>query len=382
MPVFRVRLSLAALAIAMLAFAGQGASSRGEEKEEMPEDGRFRTADGLRLYYQWYAGGKGEKSDCVILVPNYGSDLTKGPWISLAKGLRKEGYSVLLFDFRGHGKNTDFRTMSKPDEFCNHPYNRYSGQVLNKTTIKELKKERFSPAYYPYLVNDLTGARKFLDEQNDARQCNSGRVFVIAEQSISPLVMLWASTEFARYGFGPKNRMDEPEKVSAGEDLCGIVFLSWQGSTGTGTGTAISVAQKVMADKELGSETVRIGDQLRKKVAMAFIYGKEDGQSRLEARNWFGRFGIPPTKNSEPELVKYIREVPGAEKLSGINLYNIMEKQKDSDDKFSYLESQIVEFMKATKTKAINGNNWKQRNMENLDSVPVPLDAWGLKAPK
>jgi len=380
MPAIRSRLPLAALILALAALLSRGGAAVGQNAE--PEEGRFRTPDGLRLYYQWFAGGKGQKSDSVILVPNYNSDITKGPWVSLAKGLQKEGYSVLLFDFRGHGKNADNRAMSKPDEFIKHTYNRYAGVGLSPN-IKEIKKEKFSPNYYPYLVNDLSGARRFLDEQNDAGQCNSGRVFVITEQSSCPLVMLWATTEFGRYAFGPKTKMDEPENVSAGEDLCGVVFLSWQGSAGQGTGTAVSIATRVMQDRELSLETNgRIGDQLRKKVAMAFIYGKEDAASRNEARSWFSRFGIPANKSSDAEIVKYIREVPGAEKLAGINLFNITEKQKDSDEKVSYLENQILEFMRATKTKSINGNNWKERKMENLDPVPVPLDKWGLKAPK
>jgi len=58
-----------------------------------------------------------------------------------------------------------------------------------------------------------------------------------------------------------------------------------------------------------------------------------------------------------------------------------VEKVPDKEEKSSLLEGQIVELIKATKVKSINGNNWKQRLMENLDSIPVPLDNWGLKAP-
>ena len=379
----RSHVPLACLMLGLAAMMSHQSALRAQETEDPPEEGRFRTADGLRLNYLWFAGGKGQKSDSVILVPNYGTDVSKSPsWISLAKALKKEGHSVLLFDFRGHGKSVGARVLDKPDIFCAQGYNRYSGQALNARTIKDITKDKFSTAYYPYLVNDLTAARKFLDEQNDAGQCNSGRVFVITEQSSSPLVMMWAATEFARYGFGPKTRMDEPEKVSAGDDLCGLVFLSWPGSTGSGTATAMSVAAKVMADKELGSETALIGNQIKKKVAMAFIYGKDDRASAGEARKWLTYFGVPGNKTADADIAKYMREVAGAEKLSGIKLLDIMEKVKDKDEKVSYLEGQIIEFIKATKAKSINGNNWKERKMENLDSVPVPLDMWGLKAPK
>jgi len=346
---------------------------------EAPEEGKFRTADGLRLSYQWYSGGKGQKSDCVMLVPNYGADMKKAGWAALAVKLQKQGYSVLLFDFRGHGKSADFKVMDKPDLFCKFTYNSLSGQRLNPKTITELKKEKFNAQYYPFLVNELTGARRFLDEQNDASQCNSGRIFVVAEQSICPLVMLWISTEFARYGFGPKTKLDPPELVSAGEDLCGVIFLSWPGGGGAGQSVTLQTVNKVMNDYVLGTDTVKISSQIKKKVAMAFIYSKEDKASASEARSWFTRFGIAPGKTEDPELVKYIREVSGAEKLAGIQLLDIMEKPKDKDEKESYLENKIIEFFKVTREKAISGNNWKERKMENLDAIPVPLEVWGLK---
>jgi hypothetical protein len=368
----------AACFLALASLLGSGKPTFAQA-EDPPEEGKFRTADGLRLSYLWYAGGKGQKSDCVMLVPKYGSDMSEAGWAALAKALQKQGYSVLLFDFRGHGKSADFKVMDKPDLFCKFSYNTLSGQRLNPKMITELKKEKFNPQYYPYLVNDLTAARRFLDDQNDASQCNSGRIFVVAEQSICPLVMLWISTEFARYGFGPKTKLDLPEQISAGEDLCGVIFLSWAGGGGAGQTATLATANKVMNDNVLGTDTVKIFSQIKKKVAMAFIYSKEDKPSANEAHSWFTRFGIAAGKTEDPELVKYIREVSGAEKLAGIQLYGINEKTKDEEKKVSYLESKIIEFFKITRAKAISGNNWKERKMENLDAIPVPLETWGLK---
>src|SRR5580692_3591953 len=113
MSLTRYRAALATFCLALVAMLSNSTPAFAQPDEA--EEGRFRTADGLRLYYQWYAGGKGQKSDCVMLIPNYGSDMTKGPWTTLAKALQKQGYSVLLFDLRGHGKNTDTKTMDKPD---------------------------------------------------------------------------------------------------------------------------------------------------------------------------------------------------------------------------------------------------------------------------
>ena len=376
----KIRLPAAMLMLVAIGLLGETAPTLGQD--EGPEVGRFKTADGLKLAYQWYAGGKAQKSDCVLFVHNYGSDMTKGPWAALALSLQKQNYSVLSFDLRGHGKNTDNAAMDKPDEFCKkeNAFNRHAGSGMNPKAIKEIKQTKFLPAYYPYLVNDLLGARRFLDEKNDASQCNSGRIFIIAEQSICPMVMLWIATEHKRFGVGPGTRgaFDEVEKYAAGNDIAGVIFLSWAGPPGPGGASALAVAARIMREKEVYSETVLVGDQIKKKIAMAFIYGKDDKGSAFEARNWFTKFGIPAAKTDDSELRKYIREVAGAEKLTGIKLLDILEKPKDKDEKVSALESQIISFFKKTREKDLSGINWKKRNPDNWDPVTIPLDMWGL----
>src|SRR5262245_57825404 len=114
MSLYRQMMRAAFAALGFSAFLALPAPVLAQE-DDPPEEGRFRTADGLRLYYQWFAGGKGQKSDTVLLVPNYGSDISKGPWTPLARALQKQGYSVLMFDFRGHGKSADFKVMDKPE---------------------------------------------------------------------------------------------------------------------------------------------------------------------------------------------------------------------------------------------------------------------------
>ena len=57
-------------------------------------------------------------------------------------------------------------------------------------------------------------------------------------------------------------------------------------------------------------------------------------------------------------------------------------KPKDKDEKVSMLESQIIGFFKKTREKDLNGINWKKRNPDNWDAVPVPLEMWGLPLQK
>src|SRR5258708_31923762 len=165
-----------------------------------PDIVRIKTADGLNLWGKWFSGGKGEKSDAVILVHSYGTDSTK--WEPLAKTLQKEGYSVLMFDLRGHGKSSDFKVIDIASDFTKQSYNVLAGHGMNPMKIKDLKKEKFRPSYYPYLINDIAAARMFVDQRNDNKECNSGRIFIIGDSNISPLVMMWCSTEFLRCGVG------------------------------------------------------------------------------------------------------------------------------------------------------------------------------------
>jgi len=375
MATFFHRMPAAFMLLAVVFLLSGSGSSLGQE----PVEGRFPTADGLKISYTWYEGKNGTNSDTVLLVHNYTSDSSKGPWSTLAKSLQKEGYAVLSFDFRGHGKSADFKVMDRPDEFVKFTFNRYCGKALNAKTIKDLNKAQFSPSYYPYLINDLTGARRFIDGKSDAGQCNGGRIFVVAEQSICPLVMLWITTEYARFACGPVARNDPPEFISAGRDICAAVFLSWSNSIAGAQ--ALTVAQKVSADKEFGSETVLIGDQVRQKVAMAFIYGKEDKGSAAEAALWMSRFGVP-VRNKADEILKYTREIAGAEKLSGIKLLDIGEAQKDKDEKVSVVDEKIRDFFVGMRKRDVNGTESKKRNPNNYDPIPVPLDMWGLRLPK
>lgn len=376
-------------------FFGYASLSHAQPAE--PDVVRLKTGDGLNLWGKWFAGGKGQKSDAVILVHAYGSDSSKGPWEPLAKALQKEGYSVLMFDLRGHGKSADFKVMDSAAAFTMNNYNKYAGFGLNPKLIKEIKRERFSPNYYPFLINDIAAARMFIDQRNDGKECNAGRVFVIAETNICPLVMMWLTTEFKRCGVGPAVRGAAAKDYLAGRDIAGAVFLSWSTGGGVGTSTALTVADRVLKEKCLYSDVERVIEQLRDKVAMAFIFGKEDKGSASEANRWFtSYFRIPVGKKDDKEKVKYIVEVAGAEKLTGIKLLEVMESRKFKEEtvvmgekkevevekKVSIVEGQILAFMKATKDKGINGtSNGPMRYVENYDLIPVPLEMWGLRAP-
>jgi hypothetical protein len=363
-------------------------TARGEGADD-PDPTRIKTVDGLNLWAKWYVGGKNQNSDTVILVHGYGSDPTKSGWEPLAKNLQKEGYSVLLFDLRGHGRSADFKVFDDKDAFTNFkffPYNRLSGATK---TSKDLKKESFSPKYYPYLVNDLSAVRRFVDSKHDIPENNSNRIFIITEKDSCPLVMFWIATEFARQGDGASVPGAIPQKHVAGKDIAGVVFLSWgtPSQSPTGQASAISLYSQVASEKVMLADTDIIRDQVRSKVAMAYVFGKEDRASAGEASKWFTQqFRIAPGKKDDPENVKYMVDIQGAEKLSGNKLFELVEEEKDAAGnvkKVSVVESRLLSFLRATKKKGINGSDYLQKHFAtNLDFVPVPIENGRWSPPK
>src|SRR5262249_48168274 len=101
---------LAFLAVAWLAISqdfsiGQDADSKGEKV-------RFPTADGVEIVGTYYPSAR-SKAPVAILLHALGDKSGTNAWKGLAEELQKK-YSVLAFDFRGHGNS---KNLSDPVEF-------------------------------------------------------------------------------------------------------------------------------------------------------------------------------------------------------------------------------------------------------------------------
>ena len=180
----------AAFVLAALMAGTVNPAARAQQKD--PDDVTLETCDGLRLNGTWYAGN--QNSDTVIMLHAYKSATqSKGEWQSLAKALNTAGFAVLTFDFRGHGKSALAKAMSDKKKFCDvntYPFNKYCGEPLNPNTIKAIDVKKFLPNYFPFLVNDIAAARRFVDQKNDNRECNSGRLYLIGDRETCSLGML------------------------------------------------------------------------------------------------------------------------------------------------------------------------------------------------
>jgi hypothetical protein len=332
-----------------------------QDKENI-EDVTVPTIDGLRLIGQWFPGGQGRQSDCVIMVHGYQNSTQKGPWAAAAKALQAKGFSVLVFDLRGHGRSTTGKTIHDSKLFANRdlfPFNRFSGTPSQHEKIKGIDVKSFNQGYYPYLIHDLTAARRFLDTRNDAGECNSGRIHLIVDRDSAALALLWTSFEWLRNGINPAIPGQAAPNHNAGSDIVSMIFLSPKpcpnASVRSGVLTAVS-------------EKDYIYGGLREKVAMAFVVNTELKESTDFASTLYSRWRIKQGQKDDPELGKYLIEVKGA-KLSGIDLM---------DDKLDTLK-QILSFITATKKKNVNGNDWKTRNATVVDQALIPLEKFNVR---
>ncbi len=287
--------SILTLALAVgFALAAQAAQDDKKDSEKKSADNSrrvsFNTLDKVELQGTFYPNPSGRKDACVLLLhnldPKKGGSSHQDGWDHLAEQLQKDGYTVLSFDFRGHG---DSKTIG-PEfwDFRRYPHNQMlRGAKLAKppTTIDQ---KDFSPDYFPYLVNDIAAAKAFLDRKNDAREVNSSNLIVIGAGEGATLGAMWMATEWKRKRVLPGTLdLGEPE----GKDQVCAVWLSMGPSVG---GRKILPLHNMI--KEIGGEN---------KVPMAFVYGKEDEKSRTFAQAMKDAITSTPAFKKDNKLKEY-----------------------------------------------------------------------------
>src|SRR5262245_5449715 len=222
------------------------------KKEPKKDDARersvsFATSDGLALNGYWFQGSAIEKQrpDAVLMFPAPGNKISDA-WIDLARDLSTKNFSVLLFDWRGCGLNgpeAGSRIFESTERFWAESYN--NRMLKSRRQYIEDKGLDYKDLvgrvdgnmrYRDWFFNDLTGARFFLDKQNDNGKCNTNRVWVISEKEGAHLGLAFIATEFWRNTIyqSAKTVFDIERQVrSAGKDYAGMMALSYSPSNGT-----------------------------------------------------------------------------------------------------------------------------------------------------
>ncbi len=180
------------------------------------------TGDGAKLSARYFPGNKGAKSPAVIVLDDLADDARPAVCDDIALQLAKEGCTVLCFDFRGTGKSRNVEP-----EFWDDMNNRQMVKGFKMDDPPEtIKFADFKPGYLPSLVNDVAAARAYLERRNDARECNTGQVYVIGYGRGAALGQLWIASEWSRFRVsGVQNKLAaRPE----GRDVMGCVWVGPQ----------------------------------------------------------------------------------------------------------------------------------------------------------
>ena len=280
------------LGLALLAWPVAG-PARAADK---PTKVQFDTGDGVTLQGSWYASPKGKDEPTVLLLHKTGSDSHKDGWDGLASKLQDKGYSVLSFDFRGHGNSTAVDTKFWDARVF--PWNSKGikgGGLDSKGKPKDsINQKDFNPGYLPYLVNDIAAAKMFLDDRNDAGECNSRSIIVIGAEDGAALGALWMASEWSRCiatvtpGLaGP--RIGPPYEDPEGKGQYAAVWLSLTPALGG----------KMSVAGGLHNWLGLVGKD--KKVPMGFLYGDGDEAGKTHAADY-----IRIIKGSDPKDSKLV----------------------------------------------------------------------------
>jgi hypothetical protein len=263
--------SWAALVVAVSAAP---AAPQGAEKPPPPRPVDIVTVDHVELKGKFYPCALGKTAPCVMLLHALGETESSNnkEWTTLARALQKK-CAVLTFDFRGHGDSKTVRpgtyNANKQlavngfwDEVYNQKYVR--GLVAKKPRPTEIHFKDFLPEYYTCLCNDIAAARAFLDERNDAGECNSANLIIMGAKDGASLGALWLNSECQRYRFLPDGMGGSIDKENP-EGKC-VTAAVW-----------LSVAGKFAKSKQVFSVSrlLEIAAK-RDKIPVLWLYGEGD----------------------------------------------------------------------------------------------------------
>jgi predicted esterase len=257
------RLLLAAIVVALGGIFAAGRLDAQPAGAGKGEAVKITTIDGVDLHATFFASPKKDAPTVILLHAIGETGGHSKNYISLAQTLQPN-YSVMTFDFRGHGKSKDIDPMI----FRKFPLNQSVKGNPKGTTIEY---GDFPKSYYPVLCNDIAAVKAYLDRKNDTGACNTSSTILIGAETGATLGAIWSNAQWALYRLIPNALAGFPPQInkdSEGKDVIACVWLS--------------------IPKNLGSFDLNLAKTLNVPVrvnatATVFIYGDEDGVGKSQA---------------------------------------------------------------------------------------------------
>jgi hypothetical protein len=267
-------MSRSSCAYFLLAAASLLAATGSAHAQQGPDPVSIVTADGVKLKGHYYVADKKCVATVIMLHPiGVGNSTKKDPeWKNLAESLQKAGYSVLTFDFRGHGDSTeivDEKTFWNARVGNSQPNMANIKVKVRGDTIDVKDYIKQGSAYLPILVNDIAAARAYLERRNDKPgDCNTSSIIVVGVDQGATLGAIWINAEGSRYKYTPHpvnpNLPGTRAKNSEGSDIIGAVFLS--------------ITPNLDKQRPVSISAILRGPCKERYMAAAFISGNEDAK--------------------------------------------------------------------------------------------------------
>lgn len=330
-------------------------------------DESFESADGVKLNGRFYKAQVTKNNSCVILLPGYKKDPTKGDWDGLARRLAGEGYNVLLLQYRGHGKSTDINGKEFFGDPVLGPINARLVPGATKMPPKNsLHMQELKPNYMPMLVNDIMAARSFLERKNDAGEVNVGTMHLIGSGDVVPLGLFYIAAEWHREAERPTNEFARRPFVNGNAGVAGapvgkdIASAIWLGAD----------RPAAMPDGAVKGFVSGYAPDMRNETRMLFLVADKNEHDRSKAKYFYDEVlvakGNPGKKVEKMELTE-VRTIKGAKSLTGVDLLG-------KNDTFG-TEDIISKYLKAIE----DDRKAKARyNRQYTAPLPIALQTFGI----
>ncbi len=331
---------------AAAALALDGGVPEARAQNPAPVAATFITADGVKLHSLFHKSPKGGQGDPVVVflyTPGVDRNMTKGDWDGLANRLNAEGFHVLRFDWRGHGKSTD---ITDPQTFWTNgftgPWNNQYIKGANKKPLKNdvFVKTDFTPVnldkYFPVFVTDLAAVRMHLDQMNDEGSLNTSSIYVIGAGDAASLGLLWMAAEWLRPSVHPTLPGGVQYKVvptpgvvvdpEAGRDFAGAIWLSGSRAPAIPPNAA--------------QAWIRDNLRMRENNPMLLLYGPEDKKAAEAAKFFYDEVLVAKgnkAKGVKPLEQTFLKPLEEAKALNGVNLLGNNAQLKTEDTIVKYM---------------------------------------------
>lgn len=261
--------------------------NRRKDQVAAPRPVSLVARDGIKLRAWYFESNQGKDAIPVMLVHEWNSQAS--PYQKLAMFLQKNGFAVLVPEYRGHGASKTYTARNGKEENFN--------------------TDRMSRHHVQAIVTaDLESAKGFLKDENNDEKLNLNALTLIGVGEGSIFAALWAQRDWAFPSVG---------RVKQGQDVKAMVYLSpvnsfkglkFDGVLRDPNMLRLPTLVIAGADHDRASEAKRIVKQIEIAKRRMSRGAVKDFKSFMVPGGLYGHALIDEVGAVTPTIVKFIQE--------------------------------------------------------------------------